>query len=309
MTAFFHQALLVDLVVLRELRALVARAVATEDGTELREFEVSRAAAYARLKDADATLLDANVMTTALAHIATVARCAVRDEPECKRLLEVARTVSTRPRYVSKEAYARLVERAARLGRLIELNAPSTIVEGDVRLVLTAIESLDRLDYHIRRHEERDRRPTEDVFLAEACLKMTYLANTRPIGMRDLGGAKSLAFVGEEAFPRPAGSKQLASWSRFCGSFSPDAPPRVVAGLGLAYTMKAAMMFKEEVLPTRELSTKKRERTGKALIDYAWELKSAHENGRAVVEWTHVLDDEDDEDDDYDDIEDEDDGL
>jgi hypothetical protein len=300
MTAFFHSAFIVDLVVLRELQTLVARAMATQDAAELHEFETSRAAAYTRLKDAHATMLDADVMTTALAHIATLTRSPLRDDPEAKRLLELARTVSTRPRYVSKQAYAPLPERAARLKSLIELNAPPNIMQGDVRLILRCLTSLDRFDYLARLQEGRGREPTEDASLAEVCLGLTYVADTKPIGMRDLGAKKSFAFVGEEVFPKPAGGEALASWSRFCGSFSPDSSPRVVAELGVAYTMKAVMMFKDEGLAKCGLSARKRKRTEEALIDYAWALKTAHENGQAVVEWTHPLDDEDDEDDDED---------
>jgi hypothetical protein len=299
--ASFHHAWIVDLVVLRELQALVGRAVATQNGDLLRDFVSSRGAAYARLRDAAATMLDEAVMTSALHDIGGLQGSTVREDPEATRLLELARRVSTRPRYVSKEAYTHLPKRAARLKRLIELNAPANIILGDAKLIFGTLESLDRFDYVVRGREDRTAEPLADDVLAEACLGKTYVADTHFIGLRDSPVARAFAFVGQEVFPRPTEPGELVRWSRFCGSFAAKWPPRFVGELGLAYTMKGIFDFRETVKKMRELSAKQRKNGDEALIDYAWSLKTAHENGHAVVEWLQPIEDEEIDEDDEDD--------
>jgi hypothetical protein len=313
MLSFFHTAIVVDPVVLRELEALVARAITAQDGDALREFVASRKQAYAGLEDAEATWLDADAVAKVLAEIGKLPRSSHDDSPAGLRLLELARTTSTRPRYVSKYPYERLLRSAGRLARLVELKAPPRVVEADMSRALGCLESLDTFDYAVRALESEEAARIEDRDVVDACLWEGYVPGTERvpgypnIGTRRENGALSRCFVkGRVLFPKPNGVEKLALWARFCGDFSTDTPPRVAVGRDIVHAMQGVMALNFAVGKDKALSVRKRQHVAEMLTDYAWCLKSAHEGGHSVVEWMDAAEadeDEEDEEDDEDQVE------
>jgi len=282
MPSEIHRALIVDPVVLRELEGLLAVALSTGDGTALRDFERSRRAAYARLRDARQTWLDPAVLVKALADIGALARSPLRKTPKGERLLALSRTFATRARYVGKDAYQCLPTRAARLRKLINLQAPDTFLENEVRMVLDALDALDQFDFAVRSMGDGVGR-LHDHELADACLCRTYVAGTEPIGTGDT--RLSRRFVeGPEVFPRPTGLHDLASWMRFCGSLA-GKPPRIAVGYEIVETVRRIESSWRQVAEDPARTAEERTQIGKALIRYAKGLNRARMEGNAVVEW------------------------
>jgi hypothetical protein len=278
----FHDAYIVDRVVLRELEALVARAIGLGDGSLLRDFLQSRRDAYGRLHDIESTPLEPPALINALAQIGSIERYA-DNHPEARQLLQAARMTSTRPRDVAKGALASLVKRAQRLQRLVQLAAPAPILMREVAMVADALGALDSFDFSVRETRRSDEEPEADGSLVYECLREIHAADTESIGAALWCGR---VFVeGPELFPRPTVLADLARWERFCGSLPRETPPRAATGQELVAVARRVATYRRDVEQDPDLTPKDRDRALTALDYYADGLTLAGQQGHAVIEW------------------------
>jgi hypothetical protein len=276
----------VDIVVLRELLALVSRSITRQDGSELREFIASRRQAYAHLSDAEPTRLEPDKLVTALADIARLEHSPFAWRPEARALLEAARMTSTRPRDVCRKAFERLVHGTWRLRKFIEFGGPDIILMDEVGIVSRALAALDHFDLSARR--ATDGVPGLDELLADedlipAALASSYVADCEGSAM---GLLVTVPFVqGPELFPRPTDPGRIPGWKRFLGSGRYISPPRVALGADIARAARRAIAFRQWVEQDLQLGRRERKMLLWGLEEHISWLNFAARNRHAVVEW------------------------
>jgi hypothetical protein len=274
----------VDVVVLRDLQRVVVRAIARRDGSELREFVMSRRAAYGSLIDAETIRLEPKQLVTALSDIGVLERSTIAARPEARDLLAAARTTDTHSRDVCRSAFERLVPRAERLRRFMHLKAPDFLIMSEVKLVSQALGALDRFDFTMRSSADSEPPTLDDEDLVEAALACSYVADSdRSVG---LGVARPFLRA-PELFPRPSDIELIPGWERFCGSVPYISPPRLVWGAGIAATARRVIAFRQFVEQDLTVDGREKEEFLRDLGQYIAWLNFATRNRHAVVEWVH----------------------
>ena len=285
-----NRSYVVDVVVLRDLRALVGRAIARRDGSELREFIASRRAAYMHLRDSKPTRLEPKKLVTALADIGALDRTVLARQPEARALLDAARTTPTHAREVSRDAMERLVSAAERLRTFIQLKAPHFITMTEVRIISNALGAIDTFDFTVRSSANYEPKVLGDEELVEAALACSYVADAEDSCMGIYVGRPFVR--APELFPRPTDPERMAGWERFCGSVPYISPPRVVYGADIAATSARVVAFSQFVQQDLTLGKREKENALWFIGNHnAW-LHYAARNNHAVVEWVRPYDED-----------------
>jgi hypothetical protein len=278
-----NRSYVVDIVVLCDLVKLVRRAIERRDGSELREFIESREEAYGRLRDAKPVRLEPEKLVTALADIGALERSVIAREPKSRELLQAARMIGTHERDVCKRAFERLGPRAARLRRLVELQAPETILTNEVSMVSEALGALDHFDFSARWRADSEPLVWGDEELVRFALSRCYVPECED---DEMGLGVGRPFVrNRELFPRPNEPELIPGWERFCGSMPYISPPRAVMGASLSETTLCAIAFRQFAEQDLTASPREKERFLWFLGNHIRCLNYAAQHGHAVVEW------------------------
>lgn len=134
----YHHARVCEPALVEELTARAGEAVATRDAAPLEGF-VDAHRARQRLVDGYRVPLDRASIATARGNLTRLAR---RPPPEVRALVEATAATALPEGPVAKTAQDALIARLSRLERLVEIDAPGTIVSAEVEYARAALDAL-----------------------------------------------------------------------------------------------------------------------------------------------------------------------
>lgn len=233
-----HHVTVHDPAVLRELRALATRAIATGVGTELRAFLERHQRANDERIESERAAPDRRALDTALARLRIFEASELADSPEGERVLAAIAYAHATPPLVAAVWLGRFHKSAARALRLRELGAPPEILRISLELVAGALEGMRGQTTHADDEEDA----IEDEELVEACIRACQIPGARDLGIYDHGNRYS---AGDPFLPMPREGDVPgpADWMRFCKSLALG-PPRLEEGEHILGVADAVDLFR-----------------------------------------------------------------